>query len=108
MADDNGFKDIKAWEEACRNNKKLVEWIDKNETFSCWHSYCILNSNNLKQAIQNGEFEQDSCEWKLDGISGFWCTGCDTHWWMSEDSTPIENGYEYCPCCGRKLREENK
>lgn len=45
------------------------------------------------------------CIWKEDKEGG-WFTKCGHHFLKSE-GTPKENGFKFCPCCGRMLRQIN-
>lgn len=61
----------------------------------------------LKHAIEivNGEYvTEQSCEWKLeDSESNLYVTACENRQLIFE-GTPEENGYKYCPYCGRKIK----
>lgn len=61
----------------------------------------------LKEAIEivKGECAtEQSCEWKLeDSESNLYVTGCENRQLIFE-GTPEENGYKYCPYCGRKIK----
>ena len=51
----------------------------------------------------------DYCVWKK-GYNQFedevyWDTSCDNAF-QFEDGSPTDNGFKYCPYCGRKLKEE--
>ena len=55
--------------------------------------------------IVKGEYAtEQSCEWKLeDSESNLYVTGCENRQLIFE-GTPEENGYKYCPYCGRKIK----
>ncbi len=55
--------------------------------------------------IVKGEYAtEQSCEWKLeDAESNLYATGCENRELIFE-GTPEENGYKYCPYCGRKIK----
>lgn len=55
--------------------------------------------------IVKGEYvTEQSCEWKLeDSESNLYVTGCENLQLIFE-GTPEENGYKYCPYCGRKIK----
>lgn len=46
----------------------------------------------------------DECIWTEDPEYGTWETSCGETFCMIE-GTPEENGYKYCPSCGKKLRQ---
>lgn len=47
---------------------------------------------------------EQSCEWKLEDLeSNLYVTGCENRQLIFE-GTPEENGYKYCPYCGRKIK----
>jgi hypothetical protein len=48
----------------------------------------------------------DKCEWTFDEIEECWNTSCGEGFWL-ETGTPKENGFEYCPYCGRELVEKS-
>lgn len=46
----------------------------------------------------------DVCEWKLeDEEANLYLTGCQQRQLLFE-GTPKENGYRYCPYCGKKIK----
>lgn len=46
----------------------------------------------------------DVCEWKLeDEEANLYLTGCQQRQLIFE-GTPKENGYRYCPYCGKKIK----
>ena len=46
----------------------------------------------------------DVCEWKLeDEEANLYLTGCQKRQLLIE-GTPKENGYRYCPYCGKKIK----
>ena len=55
--------------------------------------------------IVKGEYvTEQSCEWKLeDSESNLYVTECENRQLIFE-GTPEENGYKYCPYCGRKIK----
>lgn len=57
------------------------------------------------QIVKSCEQEQKSeCEWKLeDSESNLYVTECVNRHLIFE-GTPEENGYKYCPYCGRKIK----
>jgi hypothetical protein len=46
----------------------------------------------------------DVCVWRLDE-DGFWRGSCGIPWWM-ETGTPKQNGMNYCPRCGKRLKRK--
>ena len=49
-----------------------------------------------------------SCEWIRDpDDDSFWTTGCGDMFVLNE-GTPTENGFLYCPYCGKPLKEETE
>nr|DAM88853.1 MAG TPA: zinc-ribbon domain protein [Bacteriophage sp.] len=47
---------------------------------------------------------EQSCEWKIeDSESNLYVTECENRQLIFE-GTPEENGYKYCPYCGRKIK----
>ena len=46
----------------------------------------------------------DVCEWKFeDEEANLYLTGCQQRQ-LIFDGTPKENGYRYCPYCGKKIK----
>ena len=45
-----------------------------------------------------------SCEWIQDLDDDYWTTGCGALFQMNE-GTPTENGFLYCPYCGKLLED---
>ena len=48
----------------------------------------------------------DTCEWIYNDDDECWDTNCDEKFQFI-DGTPLNNGFEYCPYCGRKLVEKS-
>lgn len=56
----------------------------------------------MKDRQSNLELE---CKWKLeDAEVNLYVTGCENRQFIFE-GTPEEDGYRYCPYCGRKIKE---
>ncbi len=50
---------------------------------------------------------QKKCEWQHDEIFDNYVTQCgETMWFISKGIK--ENGYKYCPYCGREIKEVKK
>ena len=49
-----------------------------------------------------------SCTWTQndDEDDSYWAAACCDHLFMFNDGTPSENGFAFCPYCGRELREQ--
>ena len=71
------------------------------------YAYFIEQSN--KEAVQalksvlDGNHD-DVCEWKFeDEEANLYLTGCQQRQLLF-DGTPKENGYRFCPYCGKKIK----
>lgn len=71
----------------------------------CKASDCTVCLISKAIEIVKGEYAtEQSCEWKLeDAESNLYATGCENRELIFE-GTPEENGYKYCPYCGRKIK----
>jgi hypothetical protein len=71
----------------------------------CRASDCTVCLISKAIEIVKGECAtEQSCEWKLeDSESNLYVTGCENRQLIFE-GTPEENGYKYCPYCGRKIK----
>ena len=45
-----------------------------------------------------------TCRWRLDRIDDFFFTDCDNAFQFAADGI-VENKFEFCPYCGRKIKE---
>ena len=56
--------------------------------------------------IMRGDREPEpECEWKLEDAEGnLYAIGCENRQLIFE-GTPEENGYKYCPYCGKRIKE---
>lgn len=43
------------------------------------------------------------CEWHPDGSASFWEGSCGIAWEFT-DGGPKDNGFRYCPRCGKPLK----
>ena len=84
---------------------KVVEQLEKE--FKKYYGENWNKAPYLIRAIEivKGEYAtEQSCEWKLeDSESNLYVTGCENRQLIFE-GTPEENGYKYCPYCGRKIK----
>ena len=56
------------------------------------------------EIVKQGGISDDVCEWKLeDEEANLYLTGCQQRQLIFE-GTPKENGYRYCPYCGKKIK----
>ena len=56
------------------------------------------------EIVRSEYVTEQSCEWELeDAESNLYVTGCENRQLIFE-GTPEENGYKYCPYCGRKMK----
>ena len=62
-----------------------------------------LNAVQALKSVLDGNHD-DVCEWKLeDEEANLYLTGCQQRQLLF-DGTPKENGYRYCPYCGKKIK----
>ena len=56
------------------------------------------------EIVKQGVVADDVCKWKLeDEEANLYLTGCQQRQLIFE-GTPKENGYRYCPYCGKKIK----
>ena len=56
------------------------------------------------EIVNQGGISDDVCEWKLeDEEANLYLTRCQQRQLIFE-GTPKENGYRYCPYCGKKIK----
>lgn len=56
------------------------------------------------EIVKHGCVTDDVCEWNLeDEEANLYLTGCQQRQLLF-DGTPKENGYRYCPYCGKKIK----
>lgn len=62
---------------------------------------------HLEPSLINNLDEIRSCSWKQDRY-GIFYTDCGNAFEFNSDGVtgPEENGFEYCPYCGRKLEDD--
>jgi hypothetical protein len=65
-----------------------------------------VNTERAIEIIDEAEakWEADCCEWKYDEEEDYYETSCG-HLQIIMGGTPTENGYRFCPYCGRKIAE---
>lgn len=51
-----------------------------------------------------GKAKLDACVWSVD-IDGGWVGDCG-FWWGCDYETPADNGMNYCPRCGKRLKQK--
>lgn len=89
---------------------KVVEQLENERKF--WENAYNRNlgkekARSYEHAIEivKGECAtEQSCEWKLEDVEqNLYVTECVNRHLIFE-GTPEENGYKYCPYCGRKIK----
>ena len=93
------------------NAYDLDKVVEELKTDSSIKLYGSQNSDNylipVKRAIEivnQCGVADDVCEWKLeDKEANLYLTGCHQRQLIFE-GTPKENGYRYCPYCGKKIK----
>ena len=87
------------------NNNCLCEMHENGHTLDFENENGRIKG--LKEAIEivkQGDVSDDVCEWKLeDEEANLYLTGCQQRQLIFE-GTPKENGYRYCPYCGKKIK----
>ena len=80
---------------------------ERNEPILLNENELILCMLALKLQVidkESGSGNDDVCEWKLeDEEANLYLTGCQQRQLILE-GTPKENGYRYCPYCGKKIK----
>ena len=51
-----------------------------------------------------GKAKRDVCLWSVD-LDGVWSGRCGVKW-NCEYETPKDNGMNFCPCCGKRLKQK--
>ena len=86
---------------------KVVEQLEEKIVITWKHDYDGGRKDAFNEAIEivkQGGVADDVCEWKLeDEESNLYLTGCQQRQLIFE-GTPKDNGYRYCPYCGKKIK----
>ena len=89
--------------------KQVFDWLREDieaNSIDCFGTD-VISTNRAWALINEAEakWEADCCEWKLeDAEANLYVTSCEQRHLIFED-TPKENGYRFCPYCGRKILE---
>lgn len=90
--------------------KNCTKYGNKNaeqqaESYSTMMMYEVTDLvDDLIEIVKHGGASDDVCEWKLeDEEANLYLTGCQQRQ-LIFDGTPKENGYRYCPYCGKKIK----
>lgn len=87
--------------EFCWGVLDSVPTIDPAENGGCWGCQCDL----LGQApVKHGKWQSTDDGW--DGIY-YVCSECGCPWTLI-DGTPYDNGMNYCPNCGARMKGGEK
>ena len=91
-------------------NKDICDYLDCDVCL--YYKKCGVEtdqSNNLKwdkaiEIVKHGCVSDDFCEWRFeDEEANLYLTRCQQRQ-LIFDGTPKENGYRYCPYCGKKIK----
>ena len=64
----------------------------------------FMNKDDIVLRKYEENTSDDVCKWKLeDEETNLYLTGCQQRQLIFE-GTPKENGYRYCPYCGKKIK----
>ena len=99
-------KVVQQLEKRIQTHERCIEYEKKNGTIT--EEFQQRKAVEvLKEAIEivKGECAtEQSCEWKLEDVEqNLYVTECVNRHLIFE-GTPEENGYKYCPYCGRKIK----
>ena len=91
--------------------KDIVERLEEREKYFESHLNCDMDFGYLQAytvAIEivnqvAGEYKQEVCEWKPNEYEDVYTTKCGLmHSFI--DGNVQENGYVFCPYCGKKIK----
>ena len=88
-----------------------IELLIKIHSFAGAISGASPGDNELIEDIKKDAYQaiallQEPCEWRWYGKNQWWGTGCgNVKRAFLGGSTIEENGYEYCPFCGKQMKE---
>lgn len=70
-----------------------------------YYNNYMIYVNNAIQTIQEFQSKsEEACEWTLfDEETNAYNTTCGGAFWLN-DGSPKDNGFKYCPYCGRKIK----
>lgn len=86
----------KVVEELEEKKQNALEVEESIKEYNVW--------NDAIEIVKQGGVYDDVCEWKLeDEEANLHLTGCQQRQLIFE-GTPKENGYRYCPYCGKKIK----
>jgi hypothetical protein len=98
------MKQIFDWLRGQINGKK----IENSYSAYSFRDDCIRNNayENALEMVDEAEakWEADCCEWWFDRTEKFWRCSCEEGQDYEVDA-PDDNGYKFCPYCGRKISE---
>lgn len=92
---------------------KVVEQLKALTGEECTLHECGIRSEHCKaciakkaiEIVKGGGADQElECKWKLEEEGNLYVTECENRH-IVFDGTPEENGYRYCPYCGKKIKE---
>ena len=99
-------RNLRGNNQSCRR-KRCIEYEKKNgtitEEFQNRKAVEVLESA-IKIVKGGGVDLKPECKWKLEEEGNLYVTECENRH-LTFDGTPAENGYRYCPYCGRKIKE---
>lgn len=65
----------------------------------------VVALDDAIEIVRGDREPEPECEWKLEDAEGnLYATGCENRQLIFE-GTPEENGYKYCPYCGKRIKE---
>jgi hypothetical protein len=95
----------------CRTNQAPsmsipVQWSDDDFFITTTLRDAVEGLEGYQDLIQHHkEHHSEVCVWKFDDNNSTWDTSCKTSIWL-EDGDLEENGYKYCPRCGKNIQEQ--
>ncbi len=98
------------WSYVCKpyDVEKVVAELEKLPNREADYYYAnsndVIDREDAIEIVKQGGVSDDVCEWKLeDEEANLYLTGCQQRQ-LIFDGTPKENGYRYCPYCGKKIK----
>lgn len=85
--------------------ERVIEGLESIKQLGASGSPAHIKIDEAIQTIRELQSESDEvCEWKLfDEEANAYNTTCGGAFWLNSDG-PKDNGFKYCPYCGRKIK----
>lgn len=81
---------------------KARGYKNDDPVYAMFAAFCVESTPSADEPEVSSEAKDAACEWRYHDNDGAWFTSCGQAW-SYIDGGPVENGMNFCHCCGKAI-----